>query len=419
MLASMAWGHGRTRALARHGWRAAFAMALTTVATVSPDLRAQSESAPPDPMALQVHAFVSQGFIKSSTNNYLTSSQRGSFEFTEVGINVTKDLVDDLRIGVQLFARDVGPLGQYAPQFDWYYLDYRFRDWLGVRAGRTKIPFGLYNDSSEIDSARVPVLLPQSVYPIDHQDYLLAQTGGEVYGNFRLAQLGGLEYRAYGGTLQVSTPASPTPGITVANLSVPYVLGGRLIWSTPVDGLQLGGTFQSLRLEWDYDVASQVAAPLTMAGLLPANFNGTLPVTFLVTLWIASVEYQTGNLSFAAEYSRWIGEFQSEAPALLPTRTVNERYYAMVSYRVARWFTPGAYYSAYYPNVHQRQGRQSYQHDLALTVRYDVNAHWLFKLEGHFMDGTAALDPSLNGGQDPKTLTKDWGLFLIKTTAYF
>jgi hypothetical protein len=41
------------------------------------------------------------------------------------------------------------------------------------------------------------------------------------------------------------------------------------------------------------------------------------------------------------------------------------------------------------------------------------------KLEGHFMDGTAALDESPNDGKDLKALARLWGAFLFKTTAYF
>ncbi len=379
--------------------------------------RAQSDAFA-NPNDLQVHAFISQGFIQSSGNNYLSYSQRGAFDYTEAAVNITANLTDNLRVGGQLFSRDLGPNGTFIPQFDWAYLDYRFRDWFGVRAGRVKIPFGLYNEGSEADQARVPVLLPQSIYPIDHQDYLLAETGGEVYGNFRLGRAGALEYRAYGGTLQVTPPAS-SPGITVANLSVPYVWGGWLAWSTPIDGLLLGGSFQDLRFDWDYDIASALSGPLEMVGLLPKGFTGTLPVQFRVTFYVASAEYQTGDLTLSSEYSRWVGDFDSAAPALLPPNTVNERYYVMASYRVSSWFTPGIYYSAYYPNIHQRSGRQNYQNDLAVTARYDLNKHWLVKLEGHFMDGTADLDSSLKGGQDLSKLTKDWGVLLVKTTAYF
>jgi hypothetical protein len=92
----------------------------------------------------------------------------------------------------------------------------------------------------------------------------------------------------------------------------------------------------------------------------------------------------------------------------------------MLSYRVAPWFTPGAYYSAYYPNVHRRGGRALHQHDVALSFRYDLHPNWLLKLEGHWLEGTAALDnKALNDGKDPKDLEKRWGMLLVKTTAYF
>jgi hypothetical protein len=396
----------------------AIATTLLVACTLSPAsvlAQEQSTGAP----EVHIHAFVSQGLMKTSANNYLTNSERGSAELSEVGVNFTSNLTNDLRVGMQVFAHDLGPVGNYAPTFDWYNLDYRFRDWLGIRAGRTKIPFGLYNDSADIDAARVPILLPQSLYPSDHRDYLLAQTGAELYGNKRLGPLGEVEYRAYGGTLDLAPPAPPLPGITIGDLQIPYVYGGRAMWLTPVEGLTAAGSYQALRFDWDYHFTPDLIAPFQSIGLLPPGFNGTLPVQFRVKLWVASLEYQHGNLSVAAEYGRWIGSFKSRAPDLLPPHVVNERYYGMVSYRVAPWFTPGAYYSVYYPNIDKRDGRQDYQRDLALSVRFDLNQYWLLKLEGHYMNGTAALEPSLNQGKDRKTLDKDWTAFLAKTTAYF
>ena len=183
-----------------------------------------------DPTDVKVHAFVSQGFIKTTANEYLARSKRGSFDFTEVGINFTTHLSKQLRVGMQLFAQNLGPIGNYTPRFDWYYLDYRFRDWFGLRAGRTKIPFGLYNESADIDAARVPILLPQSVYPSDHREYLLAQTGIEVYGNKRLGPLGEVEYRGYGGTLDMGLRWDPLRRHH-RRLQMPYVYGGRLLGS--------------------------------------------------------------------------------------------------------------------------------------------------------------------------------------------
>ena len=135
-------------------------------------------SLPPRLPPTQIHAFVSQGYIRSTRNNYLVDdSTGGSFEFTEVGINFTQLLTEDLRTGIQIFARQLGTDGDFRARMDWFYLDYRFADWLGIRAGRTKIPFGLYNEVNDIDSARVQILLPQAAYPIVNRNILLAQTG--------------------------------------------------------------------------------------------------------------------------------------------------------------------------------------------------------------------------------------------------
>jgi phosphate-selective porin O/P len=379
---------------------------------------------PPGATALpvEVHGFVSQGFIKSAHNDYLAKSKRGSFEFAEVGINFTSELTRDLRAGVQLFARDLGSLGNYAPKLDWYYLDYQFFEQLGIRVGRTKVPFGLYNEVNDIDVARVPILLPASLYPADHRDYLLAQIGAELYGTLRLGAAGALEYRAYGGTFQEPPPGASAPGVSISNVAPRYLFGGRAMWATPLDGLQAGASAQVLRLDSDIALSPALLGVFQPLDLVPADLTSApTPTEFRVTRWVASIEYSAHDLLLSAEYSRFTGEFESRIPVLLPPHIVNERYYVMASYRVNSWFTPGVYYSAYYPNMDDKSDREDYQHDLAATVRYDLLANWILKLEGHFMHGTAALseDNSLNDGVEPEDLAPTWGVFLIKTTAYF
>ena len=80
------------------------------------------------------------------------------------------------------------------------------------------------------------------------------------------------------------------------------------------------------------------------------------------------------------------------------------------------------YYSVLHADADDRTGEGSkfskrflaFQRDLAGTLRLDVNENWLWKLEGHLIDGAADLDPAYN--PDPK---RTWGLFLIRTTVTF
>lgn len=379
---------------------------------------------PGEPFSLEVHGFVSQGFIKSWDNNYLANSERGSFEFSEVGLNFTKRLTDRLRIGAQLFARDLGPLGNYSAKFDWYYLDYRFFDWLGFRAGRIKIPFGLYNEVNDVDSARVPILLPQSIYPIASRDYLLAQTGVELYGYLPLGRAGALDYRVYFGTIYIDTTsqAGKDP-VIVGTIANPYVGGGRLLWETPRDGLRLGGSVQALRLDATEQYSPATSMELVAAGVAPPGFNGTVNLKIPVVLGVASVEYAAHDLLLAAEYSQWRASYLSVAPLTLPSTSArartSERMYGMASYRLRPWFSPGAYYSLFFPAMDHRTPRDAHQHDFAATLRFDINSFWIVKLEGHYMRGTAGVDPALNDNMLLSQLPDSWVVLLAKTTVFF
>jgi hypothetical protein len=363
---------------------------------------------------VEIHAFVSQGFIKTTDNNYLAKSERGSFELNEVGINFTKTLGDRLRLGLQLFSRDLGPIGDYKAKLDWFYLDYRLADWLGLRAGRVKLPFGLYNDINDIDAARVPILLPQAIYAARNRDLLLAQTGVELYGYLPMGAGGGLDYRFYFGTIFIDVPAASA--LQIKDIGAPYVVGGRLMWDSPLEGLRAGGSVQALRIDFTLPVAGMPAAAETAK--LPA------------VQWVGSLEYTKHELLIAAEYSRWSTKIESATPTLARDWSTSERFYVMAAQRVTTWLTPGVYYSALFPNTDKyslfnhgnelhKGHREDYQHDVAVTLRFDLTAHWLLKLEGHFMRGTADLETGLNPGTPLRALTRDWGALLAKTTAYF
>lgn len=380
-------------------------MCLLLAALISIPAGAAELALPEELPELHLHGFVSQGFLLSSDNNYLARSSRGSFEFSEAGLNFTLPATDRLRLGLQLFSRKLGALGDYRATLDWYYLDYHWQDWLGIRAGRVKLPFGLYNDTADIDAGRTAVFLPQSVYPAQDQDFLLAQTGAEVYGYADLSKAGGIEYRAYAGTIFIDLKSTPGSPVSILDSNIPYVAGGRLLWITPIEGLRLGGSLQALRI----DIHLLTPAPSTVLFRVPA------------TLWVGSLEYAVRDLLLAAEYSEWNTRAQSSNTALIPSTplTTSQRAYALATYRLKPWLQVGAYYSIFFPNVDKRGGRETRQNDAALTLRFDVNPWWLIKVEGHYMRGTAGLDPTLNDNNPLTALTNNWALLAVKTTAYF
>jgi hypothetical protein len=380
--------------------------------------------------AIALHGFVSQGAFVSTENDYLGRSERGSFEFLEAAINVSSQVTDRLRIGAQLFTRDLGPIGNYTLSLDWAYLDYRLRDWLGLRAGRIKIPFGLYNEFIDIDAARLQILPPQSVYSVRNRDILLAHTGFSLYGSSALGAAGALDYHAYAGALFVDPNSSALVvrgAVELDAVDTKYVAGGQLFWRTPVTGLRVGGSLLHTNLAFHFSVDTLTRMQLVMAGLVPTDFDGSFVYGYRdINLGIGSAEYMIGNWTFSAEYSRIAFDIYSTIPMVFPPTDRNsEGLYGMTSYRPVERLEVGAYYSLFFVDADDRDGsgegftesHRAYQKDLAVTARFDVNDSWLWKLEGHYMDGTGDLiddDPA-----DPDNLASKWGFFLVKTTLTF
>lgn len=360
--------------------------------------------AEPVHFGLEAHGFASQGFLVTTGNEYLVpDSKRGSFQLSEVGLNFSKTLTDNLHFGVQFFAKNFSAAGSYLPQVDWFYLDYRAKDWLGLRFGRLKIPFGLFNEVNDIDSARVPILLPQSFYPQQARSFLFAQTGAELYGSLRASAAGALEYRLYGGTIYIDPKLVVPVGSPIQlSFNVPYTFGGRLLWETPLGGLRFGASYLRLHLD--------------SVAFIP----GAEPIDIANDSWLAaaSVEYVVSIVSLTAEYGRGHTDQKSIAPGA-QINTVSESAYIMASCAPAAWFQPAVYYSLGFPDVSQRKGLSNKQHDVSLTLRFDVNEHWLIKAEGHYMAGTTGLVNPLRLGPPPADPARHWGVFLLKTTAFF
>ncbi|MBN2841857.1 MAG: hypothetical protein JXM68_02140, partial [Sedimentisphaerales bacterium] len=112
---------------------------------------------------VQMHGFFSQGFMKSSNNDVYEGSRDGSFDMREYGVNFSGNLTDELLLAAQIMGYSLG--GQGGDEIFLHYglADYRVNDNFGIRAGRMRIPAGLYNETRDIDMVRKSVILPQNV----------------------------------------------------------------------------------------------------------------------------------------------------------------------------------------------------------------------------------------------------------------
>jgi hypothetical protein len=269
----------------------------------------------------------------------------------------------------------LGELGGPNVQVDWASGDYRFNDRLGFRAGKLKTPLGLFNDSQDVDAVFLWILLPQSVYPIDNKSTFLSHVGGEVYGGLPLgSRAGKLEYRGYAGQNSLDLTGGYIKQFADAGLvftSAPggKVYGGDLRWEAPLKGLTFGSSALVEALDGTAAGGSIHSSP-NVASAEYAQFN-------------------RGKFYFAGEYWRVpINTTLTLGPAVIPVAVDVRSWYAMGSYRLKEKLHVGGYYSHLVNKTGDTTQPANYSKDWAVSGRYDFNAYFYGKIEGHFLHGT-------------------------------
>lgn len=130
---------------------------------------------------LQIHGFASQAYIYTSDNDVFgNSDDNGSSGFTEIGINALLRPLPRLQFSAQGLSRRAGQGTSATPRLDFAVADYRLysqdTNQFGIRVGRLKNPFGFYNDTRDVAFTRPSILLPQSIYFIEHVIWGFLQT---------------------------------------------------------------------------------------------------------------------------------------------------------------------------------------------------------------------------------------------------
>ncbi|MCU7958636.1 MAG: hypothetical protein KZQ58_01280 [gamma proteobacterium symbiont of Bathyaustriella thionipta] len=137
---------------------------------------------------IQIHGFAGQSFLLSTGNNNFfgdSSSNDGSWDFTEIGVNGSWRPKPNLLFSAQILSRRAGETSSGSLQLDYGLLDYTAFELeqgrAGIRMGRVKNPIGLYNETRDVPATRPSILLPQSVYFDRVRDLEMASDGLQLY----------------------------------------------------------------------------------------------------------------------------------------------------------------------------------------------------------------------------------------------
>jgi len=417
---------------------------------------------------VQLHGFISQGFVWSKTHNFLFDDMdHGSFEFNELGVTISKKINDNLHLGIQLFSRDQGNIGNNDLVIDWAYADYHPIDSLGVRVGKIKMPLGLYNETRDIDILRTCIFLPQSAYLEYYRDVLGGIHGIGLYGNLPFDWGSDISYQIQTGTLKIDKNGGVTtllnneasidshPLMKIDSHSINNCINGMMVFS-PYPGLRLASSFIKTSTKIDGSLHNDLSrifaddyayAQLYYKGLIDPNTaqedrveKGTMAMfagfpleaeVGDVLAYMHSIEWNIDRLLVMIEYYHYTYSIFIEIPGTLTLFNddfFTEGYYANVVYRFNDFVETGIYYSCLFNNGWDKSGDsfanigenryQTFLKDLSLSVRFDINQNWTFKIEHHWMDGTAFL-MDINNPEKHNDLGRYWHMFAAKMTFHF
>ena len=130
---------------------------------------------------LNWNGFVSQGLIQAQDSNFVNSDGDLSFELTEIGLNASYRLNQNLRLAGQVVYLNGGNRYREGVRIDYLFLDWQLQNSLNwqvnLHLGRYKNYHWLYSSTRDVPHTRPSIILPQSSYIDVFRDVALGQDG--------------------------------------------------------------------------------------------------------------------------------------------------------------------------------------------------------------------------------------------------
>ncbi len=359
---------------------------------------------------LEAHGFVSFGYIDTARNNWLGETVGGTTEFWEAAANVIARPMARLRLGAQVFVRDLVKYDNGRVDVDWAYADYRLADASGFQVGRVKLPLALYNEALDVDAARASIFLAPAVYALRARDLFLSTDGGKVYGSVEAGAGGSFDYCLAFGAKSISPESGFATymgelglGPTIDDISAQWLGAAMVQWNTPIRGLALRVSLADLH---DF----QVAGSDPVGGL-----SSHTQVDDYLEGWL-SLQYELTAVTLAAEYTRVHGRGSSVIEPLgliIPLVDNTEGAYVGATWHLTTWFETYTGIEASWGDAYDRSRLYAYTGVLAANLMPLPN--WSLKVELRGVRGTMGITAADN----PDGIAERWGVIACKTTVDF
>ena len=393
----------------RSGWNSLLLVGLLAASPVWAD-----ELAGP---RYHIQGFAAQGLIGSTNNRFFGDSRDGvSTEFTEAGLHGTWQALDAVRLSGQVLYRRAGESDKDGLRVDYAQADWQFYQTtttqLGLKFGKVKLPYGLYNETRDVPFTRPGILLPQSVYVDNSRDLLLAAPGAFLHG---------ASVQQYGATdflLGWVRPDFDSPSVDYSFLGTTRpgklkgkgALGARLRWDLPTD--------TTLMLTYANATGDYV----------PGNADVLRAGSIRFRNLLFSAQQRLDTLTLTAEYGEPRFDTAGFGPFLPDSHRVIQAAYLQGEWRFLPDWELMLRHDIFYRDKHDKSGRQfaaatglpahsMFARDTTLGLRWDTTPNLMLRAEFHHVDGTGWLP----GPDNPVFLSREqrWNMWLLQAAYRF
>lgn len=366
---------------------------------------------------LQIHGFLSQGFFHTSDNNVYGQSDDGiSPGLTEIGLNFSYQPLEYFSIAAQGLFRRAGEVDKGSVRLDYGLADLALyqnnTSRIGIRGGRIKLPWGLYNETRDVAFTTPSIILPHGIYFDRSRSLLLSADGGAFYAQHS-TDYGDFSFKFNYGLLLNDNKELQIAILTEAALgeltSEPSFMtqlayeinGGEFIFAISYADLEL--KYNPTSSDWLAD--------------------GTLhfqPILF-------SAQYNGEKFSLTGEYNLQFNEFKDFGNFFPHIKQQAESWYIQAGYRIIPQVQATVRYDVRYVNKDDKNGdipasrglpnHIAFNKDWMFGLRWDINSNWMIRAEYHRINGTTWLTRADN--PDIQATKQHWDLFALQFSFRF
>lgn len=368
---------------------------------------------------IQIHGFLSQGFVKTDHNRFFGDSESGSFQFTELGINASYRPLPSLLLTGQLLSRNAGAMYDASPQIDYALADWIFANshkyTLRASVGRQKNPIGLFNETRDVASTRPGIFVPQSVYFDKVRNLVLASDGIGLHGDWFTEQ-GLLDISLLYGWMQIDS------NVEFAYLGGNYpgeMAAGSPSWQGQVRYQDESGRWQLAASGVYTKMEFEPAAGSPLQG-------GNTDFSY----WVISAQLNDDDWSLTGEYAWEPISWKGYGPAFPDRDLTGVGWYIQGDYHLRRNLSLMLRYESALADKDDPDGLKGsaasggllpafalYSHNWVSGLRWDITPQWMMRFEYQRNTGTHVLSSREN--PNLAALRKHWQLFSVITSYRF